>query len=112
MKKDARSMRIALVDDRYVNPPPGAPDALTILAAAGWGVMQLPAPGYPAPLAARMLADIAQEIAEFHQHGYQLIILGQASCLASLLAEVGLPVPDQFLPDTAAELTQFLARMA
>ena len=35
MKPDERSFRIALVADRYVNPPPGGLDALAVLAAAG-----------------------------------------------------------------------------
>jgi hypothetical protein len=47
MKPDERSFRVAFVADSYVNPPPGAVDGLGILAEAGWGVMQLPAPDYP-----------------------------------------------------------------
>jgi hypothetical protein len=34
VKPDERSFRIALVADRYVNPPPGGLDALAVLARA------------------------------------------------------------------------------
>jgi hypothetical protein len=51
MKPDARSFRIALVADRYVNPPPGGLDAVAVAAQTGWGVMQLPADDYPAEVA-------------------------------------------------------------
>ena len=43
MAPDARSFRVALVADRYVNPPPGGTDGLAAAADAGWGVLQLPA---------------------------------------------------------------------
>ena len=33
--RDERSYRVALVADRYVNPAPGQPDGLAVLAAAG-----------------------------------------------------------------------------
>jgi hypothetical protein len=39
---------------------PGGLDGLIILAEAGWGVMQLPANIYPASLAARTLAEVAE----------------------------------------------------
>jgi hypothetical protein len=102
-------MRIALVADRYVNPPPGGLDGLAVLAEAGWGVMQLPAADYPAPLAARMLAAVADEVAEFRGHGYEIVLIGEAGGLAGALAELGLPVPDQASPATAEELAAFLA---
>src|SRR5947199_251422 len=46
--RDERSFRVALVADCYVNPEPGQLDGLAMLAAAGWGVMQLPDDRYPA----------------------------------------------------------------
>ena len=50
MRADERSFRIALVADRFVNPPPGGVDAVAAAAQAGWGVMQLPPDDYPAGL--------------------------------------------------------------
>src|SRR5205814_4367734 len=58
--RDERSYRVALVADRYVNPQPGQVDGLAVLAAAGWGVMQLPDPGYPAEVAGPLLAEVAE----------------------------------------------------
>jgi hypothetical protein len=43
MARDARSFRVALVADRYVNPPPDGTDGLAVAADARWGVLQLPA---------------------------------------------------------------------
>ena len=56
MDGDARSFRIALAADSYVNPPPGGVDGLAVLGEAGWVVMQLPDPGYPAEMTGRILA--------------------------------------------------------
>lgn len=109
MKPDERSMRIALVADRYVNPPPGGLDGLAVLAPAGWGVMQLPAEDYPAGARARMLAEIAGQVAEFHQHGYEFVLVGDPGGLAAALAEYDLPLPDQITPATPEELAGFLA---
>ncbi len=61
MKPDERSFRIALVADRYVNPPPDGLDALAVLATADWGAMQLPADDYPADIAARVLAEVTEQ---------------------------------------------------
>ncbi len=66
---DERSWRVALVADRYVNPAPGGLDGLAVLAAAGWGVMQLPDDAYPAEVARLLLAEVvpasAGELREF-----------------------------------------------
>lgn len=102
-------MRIALVADRFVNPPPGGVDGLAVLAPACWGVMQLPAQDYPDPIADRMLAEIAEQMAEFHQHGYEFVLVGEPGRLAAALAPLGLPMPDQIIPATPAELAGFLA---
>lgn len=101
-------MRIALAADRYVNPPPGGLDGLAVFAEAGWGVMQLPAADYPPQTAARMLAEVAEQVEEFSRHGYELVVVGECDGLAVALAEVGVPLPDQIIPATAAELRGFL----
>jgi hypothetical protein len=108
VKPDERSFRIALVADRYVNPPPGGLDALAVLARAGWGAMQLPADDYPADIAARVLAEVCEQAEEFARHGYDFVLIGDREGLAEALAATGLTVPDQIAPADAAELLEFL----
>jgi len=73
---DARGWRMALVPDTLVNPPErdgaAAPDALGILAACGYGLLQLPPPGEHGLL----LAVIADQVAEFAHHGYAVVAVG------------------------------------
>ncbi|MDR0342046.1 MAG: hypothetical protein LBI49_02840 [Nocardiopsaceae bacterium] len=107
--RDARSYRIALVADCYVNPAPGQLDGLAVLAAAGWGVMQLPAGDYPAEVAQQLLAGIAEQVEEFSRHGYTFVLVGDRDGLAAALAQAGLPVPDRIAPASADELAGFLA---
>jgi hypothetical protein len=107
--RDERSYRVALVADRYVNPAPGQLDGLAVLAAAGWGVMQLPDDGYPAEVARQLLAGIAEQVEEFSRHGYAFIVVGERDGLAEALALVGVAVPDRIVPASAAELGGFLA---
>jgi hypothetical protein len=108
MEPDERSFRIALTADSYVNPPPGGLDGLVVLAEAGWGVMQLPSEDYPAEVAERILAEIAEQIAEFTKHGYETVIVGDSGKLAEALARAGVPVPDQVVPTSSADLRAFL----
>jgi hypothetical protein len=108
MDGDARSFRIALTADAYVNPPAGGLDGLAVLEQAGWGVMQLPDAAYPAEMTRRILADVAEQVQEFRRHGYDIVLVGERAGLDDALADVGLPVPDQVIPASAAELRQFL----
>jgi hypothetical protein len=109
--RDERSYRVALVADRYVNPAPGQLDGLAVLAAAGWGVMQLPDDGYPPNVARQLLAGIAEQVEEFSRHGYAFALVGERDGLAETLAEVGVAVPASIVPATAAELSEFLAAL-
>ena len=106
---DERSYRVALVADCYVNPEPGQLDGLAMLAAAGWGVMQLPDDGYPAEVARPLLAEVAEQVEEFTRRGYGFILVGERDGLAEALARVGVAVPDRIAPASAAELREFLA---
>jgi hypothetical protein len=111
MKPDARSFRIALVADRYVNPPPGAPDTPDAVAAAtqaGWGVMQLPPADYPAEVTGPLLAEVAEQVEEFSRHGYAFVLVGEHPGLAEALARVGVRVPERITPATSVELLEFL----
>jgi hypothetical protein len=73
---DARGWRIALVPDTLINPlePERAalPDALGVLTACGYGVLQLPPPGEHG----RLLAVIADQVAEYAHHGYAVVAIG------------------------------------
>ena len=106
--RDERSYRVALVADRYVNPAPGQPDGLAVLAAAGWGVMQLPDDGYPAEVAQQLLAGIAEQVEEFSRHGYAFVVVGERDGLAEALAGAGVAVPARIVPANAPELGEFL----
>lgn len=110
MKADARSFRIALVADRYVNPPPGGPDAVAVAAQAGWGVMQLPSADYPAEVTGPLLAEVAEQAGEFSRHGYAFVLVGDCPGLAEALARAGVAVPDQITPATSVQLLEFLGR--
>jgi hypothetical protein len=108
VKPDERSFRIALIADRYVNPPPGGLDALAVLARADWGAMQLPADDYPADIADRALAEVTEQAEEFSRHGYDFVLIGDRDGLAEALAAADLAVPDKILPADAAQLLDFL----
>jgi hypothetical protein len=108
MKPDARSFRIALVADAYVNPPPDDLDAVAVAAQTGWGVMQLPADDYPPEVAEPLLAEVAEQMEEFSRHGYGFVLVGERAGLAEALAHVGVPLPDQISPRTSSQLADFL----
>ena len=108
MERDARSFRVALVADRFVNPPPGGIDGVAVAAEAGWGVMQLPADDYPAQVAQRLLFEVAEQAEEFARHGYDIVLVGQREGLAEALARVGLDLPDGISPESPVALREFL----
>jgi hypothetical protein len=55
-----------------------------------------------------MLAEVAEQVQEFHRHGYQLVVIGESGRLAGALAAVGVPFPDQVIPASVTELRAFL----
>ena len=107
--RDERSFRVALVADRYVNAAPGGLDGLAVLAAASWGVMQLPDDAYPAEVAQLLLAEIAEQVEEFSRHGYLFVLVGGRAGLGQALARVGVALPPHIEPASAGELSEFLA---
>jgi hypothetical protein len=106
--RDERSFRVALVADRYVNPVPGGLDGLAVLAAADWGVMQLPDDAYPAEVARLLLAEIAEQVQEFSRHGYLFVLVGERAGLGEALARVGVGLPPRVAPASPGELSEFL----
>ena len=116
---------MALVPDALINPahpaPAALPDVLSVLEAAGYGVLQLPPPGGHSLL----LAVIADQVAEYGHHGYAVVAVGVRGepgdglhwrRMAPLLRRRGVTVPPRHVirPDAGAvaeseRLTAFLA---
>ena len=120
MNGDARGWRMALVPDALINPRTLAraalPDALGVLEAGGYGVLQLPPPGRHGLL----LAVIADQVAEYAHHGYAVVAIGVHGepggglhwrRLAPLLRHRGVAPPPRFSlrpdVDAAAEGQRF-----
>jgi hypothetical protein len=117
---DVRGWRMALVPDILINPRARAratlPDALGVLEASGYGVLQLPPPGEHGLL----LAVIADQVAEYAHHGYAVVAVGVHGepggglhwrRLAPLLRHRGVAAPPRHLirpdVDAAAEGQRF-----
>lgn len=75
MKGDGRGMRVALVSDAVLNPPPGAPDRLAELAAAGWAVIALAPADLPDAAAEAWRAAALDQAAELARHGATVVEL-------------------------------------
>lgn len=108
MEGDERSFRVALVAAELVNPMPGAVDAPSVLEAAGWGVMQLPAAWYPDDVAAPLLEQVAEQVDELARHGYDVVLVGERAGVNEALAALGVAPPDAITPRDGAELVAFL----
>ncbi len=70
---DRRSRRIALVADVVLNPAPGAPDLLALVAARDWGVIALPPERLGRPAIAQWMAGVADQVREFARHGMTVV---------------------------------------
>jgi hypothetical protein len=99
---------VALVADAYVNPSVGGMDAMGVLVSEGWGVIQLPADGYPAEVSAPLLEQVAEQAEEFHRHGYDLVVIGGHDGLDEALRAVGIPPLEAITPTDPEELYAFL----
>jgi hypothetical protein len=108
--RDRRSYRVALVADRYLNPPKGGLDAVPILLEAEWGAMQLPADDYTSAVARPLLEQVAEQVEEFHRRGYDTVIIGRREGLDEALEAVGVPRLDRIDPVNARALRTFLSR--
>lgn len=108
--RDERSFRVALVADRFVNPPLGGLDAIGVLLETDWGAIQLPPDSYPQEVATPLLEQVAEQTEEFHRRGYDLVLIGGRPGLAEALTNLGVPVPDRIDPATDQELRAFLQR--
>ena len=110
--RDRRSFRVALVADRFLNPPARGLDVIPILLEAEWGVIQLPADDYPSEVSRPLLEQVAEQAEEFHRHGYDVIIIGDRPGLDEALEKSGLPQFDRVDPATARALQAFLRKRA
>ena len=108
--RDRRSYRVALVADRYLNPPKGGLDAVPILLEAEWGAMQLPADDYTSAVARPLLEQVAEQVEEFHRRGYDTVIIGRREGLDEALEAAGVPRLDRIEPANARALRGFLSR--
>jgi hypothetical protein len=108
--RDRRSYRVAIVADRYLNPPKGKLDAVPILLEAEWGAIQLPADDYPLAVSTPLLEQVAEQVEEFHRRGYDTVVIGRRSGLDEALAAVDVPPLDRIEPATARALQSFLSR--
>jgi hypothetical protein len=116
---------VAILPDSLINPPQEhgttLPDVLGMLEASGYGILQLPPPGkHP-----RLLAVIADQLAEYAHHGYALLAIGVRAepadglhwrRLAPLLRHRGVALPPRHLirPDRGVEqeTAKLAARLA
>jgi hypothetical protein len=109
MDGDERGFRVALVAAELVNPPAGGVDALAVLEAEGWGVIQLPAAWYPDDVAAPLLEQVAEQVDEFARHGYDVVRVGDRAGLAEALGALGVAAPPALpAPRDTDELEAFL----
>ena len=79
MNGDSRgsaAWRRFVVPDALINPPQRAraalPDVLGVLESSGYGLLHLPPPGKHS----RLLAVIADQVAEYAHHGYAVVAIG------------------------------------
>jgi hypothetical protein len=108
MDEDARSYRVAVVADRFVNPGLGEWDALPLLSELGWGVIQLPSDKYPDAVAMPLITQVAEHVDEFLRHGYQVVLIGERAGLDDALKELRVAPLRTCDPATGSDLRQFL----
>ena len=110
-----------LVPDALINAPPrvraALPNALSVLEASGYGVMQLPPPGEH-PL---LLAVIAEQLTEYAHHGYAVVAIGLSGepgnglhwrRLAPLLRHRGVTLPRRPIVDPDVDAALAAQRLA
>jgi hypothetical protein len=108
MTTDSRGFRVAMVAGELLNPGEGGLDALAVLQAEDWGVIQLPAAEYPDDVAAPLLEQAAEHAEEFARHGYTLAVVGGHPGLEQALDAYGLRMPPVVEPKTPDQLRDFL----
>lgn len=106
--RDARSFRVALLADEFVNPGPGGVDGLTVLDAEGWGAILLPPESCPREVAAEILEHIAEQVDEFLRNGYDLVLIGSHSGVEDALEARKISTVPWMQPTSTDEIRAFL----
>jgi hypothetical protein len=109
---DLRGFRVSLVADELANEGAAGFDVLGALEEAGWGVVLLPPGWYPDAAAGPLLDAIADQLHEYHRHGYAVALVGERAGLGAALSRVDLPLPPSLPVGSAAELQAGLAAVA
>jgi hypothetical protein len=88
VSSDPRGRRIALVADSRLEA------LLPELEARGYGTIQLPPAGLEAAVVSAWLEQVAEHVAEFLRHDYEIVLVGDGSNeeeLHAKLRELGVP---------------------
>ena len=101
---DPRSRRIAIVADSLFE------QTLDELHNQGFGIVQLPPAELDAETTAAWLEQIAEHVAEFRRHDYEIVLVDDGvhtEALAAALAELGVPPLPQYAiqPPSTSRLT-------
>ena len=104
MTADPRGRRVAVVADARLEA------LLPELRAGGFGVIQLPPPGLGPEVTAAWLEQVAEQVAEFARHDYEVVLAddgGSETALRTQLAELGVgPLPQYAIqPPSTSRLT-------
>ena len=93
MRGDARGRRVIVVPDSVVNPPEGAPDQLSTLAAEGWGVIALTPAGADRSARAVWVDIVVEQVITLLDDHYEVALVQGADPaiqeFVSALAETG-----------------------
>ena len=106
--RDARSFRVALIADEFVNPGRGGVDGLTVLDAEGWGAIPLPPNSCPSEVAAELLDHIAEQVDEFLRNGYDLVLIGSRTGVEDALKARRIWSVPWIQPASTGEIRAFL----
>jgi hypothetical protein len=105
---DARSFRVALIADEFVNPGPGGVDGLSVLEDEGWGAIQLPPDSYPSEVSAAILEHIAEQVDEFLRNAYDVVLIGSRRGVEDALRTRKISTPPKIRPASSNDIQAFL----
>jgi hypothetical protein len=106
--KDARSFRVALIADEFVNPGPGGIDGLSVLEREGWGAVPLPPDSCPNEVATEILEHIGDEVEEFFRNRYDLVLIGSRGGIEDALMARNVSALPTIRPTSTEEIRSFL----
>ena len=106
--RDARSFRVALIADEFVNPGPGGLDGLSVLEGEGWGAVPLPPDSYPNDVATEILEHIGDEVEEFVRNRYDLVLIGSRAGIEDALRARNISAVPTIRPTSMEEIRAFL----